>query len=66
MTYQPTLQDAIAWSASDEKFTFVQDLVGGFLTDNPDEVEARVDAVEEAFEDLLDNECNALLDSFKN
>jgi DNA polymerase III sliding clamp (beta) subunit (PCNA family) len=53
-----TMENAIAWKATPDKFIFAQDCLDaeGFeetLTDNPDEVEAAVELLEAVFEGLL-------------
>ena len=53
-----TMDNAIAWKATPDKFIFAQDCLdaAGFeetLTDNPDKVEAAVELLEAVFEGLL-------------
>ena len=53
-SYTPILSDAIEWNATDEKFTFVLDLLDlGLRTDGDEYCTSVIQAVEDAFDALL-------------
>jgi hypothetical protein len=54
ISYTPTLADAIKWSETNEKFTFVLDLLElGLVSDGDEYCTAQIEAVEDAYVALL-------------
>jgi len=59
-SYMPTKADAIEWNATDEKFTFVLDLLElGLVSDGDEYCTAQIEAVEYAYDSLLDKDREA-------
>lgn len=60
-SYAPTLADAIEWSKTNEKFTFVLDLLElGLVSDGDAYCTEQIEAVEDAYTTLLDKRDSCL------